>query len=75
MAEQDRDNETVEKVTWSSHKLDERSANDRRSGTDRRQMKSGRMITVPDMRSGIDRRSGEDRRKVRLTITGRAIDI
>ena len=75
MAGKDRDKESVEKVTWSSQKLDERSANDRRSGSDRRQVKGARMITVPDMRSGIDRRSGQDRRKVRLTITGRAIDI
>jgi|GEM_PF-2006641 len=62
------------KVTWSSRKIDERGPSERRTGQDRRQMK-GRVITVPDMRSGIDRRSGEDRRKVRLTITGRAMDI
>lgn len=64
---------TEEKVTWSSRKK-MRSALDRRSGGERRQM-SGRKITVPDMRSGLDRRSGEDRRKVRLTITGRAMDV
>ena len=75
MAEKETDKDSIEKVTWSSQKLDERSANDRRSGSDRRQVKGGRMITVPDMRSGLDRRTGEDRRKVRLTITGRAIDI
>ncbi|MGX5174625.1 hypothetical protein ACUR5C_11450 [Aliikangiella sp. IMCC44653] len=63
-----------DKVTWTSEKIAERSGEDRRTGEDRRQL-SGRAITVPDMRSGIDRRTGEDRRKVRLTITGRAIDI
>ena len=62
------------KVTWTSRKRDERSEDDRRAGADRRQAR-GRTITVPDMRSGIDRRTGEDRRKVRLTITGRAMNI
>ncbi len=63
-----------EEVEWTSVAV-ERREDDRRSGIDRRQV-SGRSITVPDMRSGFDRRSGEDRRKkVRLTITGRAIDI
>ncbi len=63
-----------EEVLWSSeHKL--RRDSDRREGIDRRQYQ-GRSITVPDMRSGSDRRSGKDRReKVRLTITGRAMDI
>ena len=75
MANNDSEQETRDnEVTWSSQKRDERSANDRRSGSERRQMK-GRTITVPDMRSGIDRRNGEDRRKVRLTITGRAMNI
>ncbi len=63
-----------DEVKWSSVAVEQRS-DDRRSGIDRRQLK-GRTITVPDMRSGIDRRSGVDRRKtVRLTITGRAIDV
>ncbi len=62
-----------DQVTWSSN-MQARSDKDRRSGNDRRQL-SGRVITVPDMRSGLERRSGEDRRKVRLVITGRAIDI
>lgn len=73
----DRDTEqdvNDNRVTWSSKKADDRSDKERRVGRDRRQMK-GRTITVPDMRSGIDRRSGKDRRKVRLTITGRAINI
>ncbi|NVJ62002.1 MAG: hypothetical protein HWE27_16540 [Gammaproteobacteria bacterium] len=53
----------------------DRRAGDRRSGIDRRQLK-GRSITVPDMRSGFDRRANDERRKtVRLTITGRPIDI
>ncbi len=63
-----------EEVLWSSeHQV--RNETDRRAGIDRRQYK-GRSITVPDMRSGYDRRTGNDRRnKVRLTITGRAMDI
>lgn len=66
--------EAVEdEVTWSSKKR-VRSGQDRRSGEDRRQMTS-RAITVPDMRSGLERRSGHDRRKVRLVITGRAINL
>lgn len=75
MSKKDPENEAQEnQITWSSQQSVERSANDRRSGDDRRQMQ-GRMITVPDMRSGVDRRSGQDRRKVRLTITGRAMNI
>ena len=74
MAKDDMNTEQLEDdVTWSSRKR-VRSGKDRRSGQDRRQM-SGRLITVPDMRSGIDRRSGQDRRKVRLVITGRAMDV
>ena len=64
----------VDEVEWSSeHQI--RHSDDRRSGIDRRQYK-GRGITVPDMRAGHERRANVDRRgKVRLTITGRAIDI
>lgn len=61
-------------VVWSSRQQ-VRSGPERRSGEDRRQHAGGRVITVPDMRTGIDRRSDSNRRKVRLTITGRAIDI
>lgn len=75
MSNKDSENDVQDnQVTWSSQQSVERSANDRRSGNDRREL-HGRMITVPDMRSGIDRRSGQDRRKVRLTITGRAMNI
>ncbi|WP_444997685.1 hypothetical protein [Aliikangiella sp. IMCC44359] len=74
MSKPDSDNEIVsDNVTWTSQKKDERKESERRSGEDRRQM-SGRTITVPDMRQG-ERRSGKDRRKVRLTITGRAMNI
>jgi len=59
-------------VTWTSRQR-VRSNNERRS-QDRREF-SGRVITVPDMRSGSDRRNGNERRKVRLVITGRAIDV
>lgn len=62
----------TQEVVWSSK---QRASADRRSGVDRRQQAGGRVITVPDMRSGIDRRASGNRRKVRLTITGRAIDI
>ena len=64
----------VDEVQWSSeHQV--RRSDERRSGIDRRQYK-GRGITVPDMRAGHERRASADRRgKVRLTITGRAIDI
>ncbi len=65
---------STEEVIWSSeHSI--RGSDDRRSGIDRRQY-TGRSITVPDMRAGGDRRHGSDRRgKVRLTITGRAMDV
>lgn len=60
-----------EEVTWTPTMPDRRLA-DRRTGIDRRAV-NGRQMTVPDLRSQQDRR-GEDRRKVRLTITGRAIN-
>jgi hypothetical protein len=67
-------NNASDEVQWSSEQK-VRSNDDRRSGSERRQY-SGRSITVPDMRAGSDRRSGGERRmKVRLTITGRAIDV
>lgn len=62
-----------ETVVWTPNMPDRRLAG-RRSGIDRRAI-NGRSLTVPDLRSSSDRREGEDRRKVRLTITGRAIDI
>jgi len=65
---------TTEEVVWSSeHQM--KGSDERRAGIDRRQF-NGRSITVPDMRMGADRRSGNDRRaKLRITITGRAIDV
>jgi len=63
----------TDEIEWSSVAIDRRDG-DRRSGIDRRQV-SGRSITVPDMRSGIDRRQQDRRKTVRLTITGRAIDM
>ncbi|HEX4911243.1 MAG TPA: hypothetical protein VFV64_10835 [Permianibacter sp.] len=68
MNKQRPDDETV---TWTPTMPDRRLA-DRRTGIDRRAV-NGRQMTVPDLRSQQDRR-GEDRRKVRLTITGRAIN-
>ena len=65
---------TERDVEWTDVAADRRFQ-ERRSGFDRRQVQ-GRAITVPDMRSGSDRRKGAERRKtIRLTITGRAIDI
>jgi hypothetical protein len=65
------------KVEWSTeyqlHHQDERRSFDRREGSDRRQH-AGRRITVPDMRNN-DRRMVSERRKVRLIITGRAMDV
>ncbi len=60
-----------EEVVWTPTMPDRRLA-DRRSGLDRRDI-NGRGMNVPDVRNGSDRR-GNDRRKVRLTITGRAMD-
>jgi len=61
-------------VKWSSEQQI-RSTDERRSGIERRQYK-GPSITVPDMRAGHNRRTGDERRdKLRLTITGRAIDV
>ncbi|MCF6194422.1 MAG: hypothetical protein L3J46_08850 [Kangiellaceae bacterium] len=63
-----------EDLHWSSDPQ-VRNPTDRRASAERRQF-NGRSITVPDMRSGLERRCGnERRRKVRLVITGRAMDI
>ena len=59
-------------VSWSSHQK-VRSSNDRRANSDRRLL-TGRAISVPNMRVGHERRADKDRRKVKLTITGRAMD-
>jgi len=64
-------------VVWSNEyqvqNIDERRSFDRREGADRRQH-AGRGITVPDMRIN-DRRMANNRRRVKLTITGRAMDV
>jgi len=63
-----------EDVHWSSDPQI-RNPTDRRGEAERRHF-NGRSITVPDMRSGFERRSGDERRrKVRLVITGRAMDV
>jgi len=63
-----------EDLHWSSDPQ-VRNPMDRRASAERRNF-NGRSITVPDMRSGLERRCGsERRRKVRLVITGRAMDI
>lgn len=71
------DRKPKERVEWSTeyqvHNSDERRSFDRRDGSERRQH-TGRSITVPDMRKS-DRRMAGERRKVRLTITGRAMDV
>jgi hypothetical protein len=76
MAKEDSNKELtdLQEVTWSSRE-GVRQGSERRSGQDRRSMGGRRCITVPDMRSGFDRRSGKNKGKVRLVITGRAIDI
>jgi len=51
--------------------MPDRRLEDRRAGIDRRAV-NGRQMTVPDVRNA-DRRS--DDRRVRLTITGRAMDV
>lgn len=60
-----------EAVVWTPN-MPDRRLTDRRNGIDRRAV-NGRQMLVPDMRAGDDRRS-DDRRRVRLTITGRAMD-
>ncbi len=62
-------------INWSDVAVDNR-VEERRSGIDRRQYEGARAMTIPDMRSGEDRRKNGERRKVvRLTITGRAMDV
>lgn len=61
-----------ERVIWTPN-MPDRRLNDRRAGIDRRSV-NGRQMTVPDMRDERERRAA-DRRRVRLTITGRAIDV
>ncbi len=69
--------DSSDKVEWSTEcqvrQIDERRSFDRREGTERRHH-AGRSITVPDMRKS-DRRMVGERRRVRLTITGRAMDV
>lgn len=60
-----------EEVVWTPN-MPDRRLTDRRTGIDRRAV-NGRQMVVPDLRASNDRRA-DDRRKVRLTITGRAID-
>ena len=68
---------SADTVEWSSdcqvNQSSDRRSFDRRDGADRRQH-SGRSISVPDMRLA-DRRMVGERRKVRIMITGRAMDI
>jgi hypothetical protein len=68
---QDNDVPDDEQVQWTPD-MPDRRANDRREGIDRRQV-NGRQMNVPDLRESSDRR-GEERRKVRITITGRALN-
>ena len=63
-----------EEVVWSSEQQVNRSK-ERRSGLERRQYAGRRSITVPDMRSGDERRCDDTPKKIRLTITGRAMDV
>ena len=60
-------------VTWTP-KMPDRRISERRGGIDRRQY-HGKPLNVPNtIRSGDERRKCDRRKKVRLTITGRAMD-
>lgn len=71
VAVQDNNGPDDEQVVWTPD-MPDRRVNDRRTGIDRRNV-NGRQLNVPDLRAQSDRR-GEERRKVRLTITGRALN-
>ncbi len=61
-------------ITWSTQMTDRRKQ-DRRTMQDRRRMSGEtRSLKVPDLRKGADRRQGDRRTKVKLIITGRAVD-
>jgi len=63
-----------DQVTWSSEMPDRRS-NDRRTIESRRRMSGEKnIIKVANLRQPNERRK-TDRRKVKLTITGRAVEV
>ncbi len=64
------DNETI---IWSNRAPDRRKLN-RRSLQDRRFSGEARALKVPDLREGAVRRQQERRKKVKLIITGRALE-
>lgn len=67
-------NTESETIIWSTQMPDRRNQ-DRRSMQDRRRMSGEtRSVKVPDLRKGADRRQQDRRKKIRLTITGRAVD-
>ncbi len=63
-----------DQVTWTSEMPDRRQ-NDRRSIENRRRMSGEKnVLKVPNLRKGDERRTN-DRRKIKLTITGRAVEV
>lgn len=71
--QQEQNTDVDDDVVWTP-KMADRRLSERRSGFDRRSI-NGRTVTVSDRSHPNDRRGKEERRKVRLTITGRAIDV
>ncbi len=71
-------NDDNEEVIWSSEMTDRRR-NDRRTIDQRRRMSGEKnILKVPNLRRGEERRSSQDkdrRRKIKLTITGRAVEV
>lgn len=70
MGSEDETRRDEESVVWTPN-MPERRLSDRRNGVDRRNV-NGRAVAVPDLRAQDDRRAND--RRVRLTITGRALD-
>lgn len=64
-----------EEIIWTSE-MPDRRISDRRSIQDRRNISGhDRRMNVPNLRTGKDRRKGDRRKTVKLTITGRAVDV
>ncbi len=64
----------TEDVVWKTE-MPDRRFQDRRTLQERRMMSGeNRSLKVPDLRKGNDRRTNNRRRKVKLIITGRAVD-
>lgn len=65
----------TEEIVWSNATL-ERRKTDRRHADSRRKMSGEKMVLkVPNLRKENDRRSNDRRKKVKLIITGRAVEV